>query len=159
MLDVLLNVIVFLFCFFLNGIFGQKSWRNAFLGSEAHAFQHFGLAYYTAVTVRELVEGFVVIPLQTANRSPIPRKVSVKPAIFSYKMVPRLMMACTFFTWFSFFLKVEREAQGTNQVGGAHQYHLFVVGIFPEVGIALDGEEVAPSVGMNIITKSGDWAS
>ena len=58
MLDVLLNVIVFLFCFFLNGVFGQQSWRNAFLGSEAHAFQHFGLAYYTAVTVRELVEGF-----------------------------------------------------------------------------------------------------
>ena len=65
--DVLLNVIVFLFCFFLNGVFGQQSWRNAFLGSEAHTFQHFGLAHYAAVTVRELVEGFVVIPLQAGQ--------------------------------------------------------------------------------------------
>ena len=56
MLDVLLNVIVFLFCFFLNGILGQQSWRNAFLGSEAHAFQHFGLAHYAAVTIREETE-------------------------------------------------------------------------------------------------------
>ena len=93
----------FPFCFFLNGVFGQQSWRNAFLGSEAHAFQHFGLAYYTAVTVRELVEGFVVIPLQAGQPVADTEEGSVKPAIFSYKMVPRLMMACTFFTWFSFF--------------------------------------------------------
>ena len=78
MLDVLLNVIVFLFCFFLNGVFGQQSWRNAFLGSEAHAFQHFGLAYYTAVPARpndlytlnnrpDNALGFIVIPLQAGQ--------------------------------------------------------------------------------------------
>lgn len=68
MLDVfLLSVVVVLFCFFLKGVFGQQSWRNAFLRSEAHAFQHFGLAHYAAITVRKLVEGFVVIPLQAGQ--------------------------------------------------------------------------------------------
>ena len=92
-------------------------------------------------------------------RSPRVRKVSVKPTIFSYRAVPRLMMACTFFTWFSRFHRSSERRRALMEVGGAHQYHLFVVGIFPEVGIALDGEEVGTSVGMNIITKSGDWAS
>ena len=99
----LLSVVVVLFCFFLKGVFGQQSWRNAFLRSEAHAFQHFGLAHYAAITVRKLVEGFVVIPLQAGQPVADTEEGVGKACNFSYKMVPRLMIACTFFTWFSFF--------------------------------------------------------
>ena len=119
MLDVLLNVIVFLFCFFLNGVFGQQSWRNAFLGSEAHAFQHFGLAHYAAVTVRELAEGFIVIPLQAGQPGADTEEGVGKACNLLIKDGAALDDGLHFHYLVLLLPKVEREAQGANQVGGA----------------------------------------
>ena len=61
--------------------------------------------------------------------------------LFIWGKVPRLMMACTFSPGFPFHRSSE-EAQGADEVGGAHQYHLLVVAYSQEVGVALDGEQV-----------------
>ena len=143
---------------FLNGIFGQQSWRNAFLGSEAHAFQHFGLAHYAAVTVRELVEGFVVIPLQAGQSVADTEEGVGKACNLSYKMVPRLMMACTFFTWFSFFQRSSERRRALIRLVGS-SVPPFCCRHIPRGGYRFGWRGGSTFGGMNIMTKSGDWAS
>lgn len=115
--------------------------RYAF-GGEAHIFQHFCLADYASVSFGQLVERLVIVFLQSRH-AVAEGEESVGEAYYLFIQGRTAFDDSLYVFHLVFpFPQVERETQGADEVGGAHQYYFLIVGVFPKVGIALYGKQI-----------------